>query len=302
MVKSYDVVILTEDQYLEPKSDDWYTLQVQLEDALVLDALTKQGLKVARRSWSDPEFDWSSTRTVLFRTTWDYFDRFSEFSTWLDNIESTTQCINPVNLIRWNLDKRYLIELIEREVNCVETQLIKRSSQIDLTQLLEQNHWLEAIVKPVVSGAARHTYRITKDNAAKLTPMINQLLCQEDFLVQPFQNNILHQGELSLMVMNGQYTHAVKKVAAPGDFRVQDDHGGTVEPYIPSPEEIAFAESAIAACNPRPLYARVDIIRDNHNQLAIMELELIEPELFFRFYRPATMVLAEGIKDYLEQL
>jgi glutathione synthase/RimK-type ligase-like ATP-grasp enzyme len=300
MRHNYDVVLLTEDKYIHTHKQDWYTLQVLLEDELVLDALRRVQLKVTKKSWSDPSFDWSTTRSVLFRTTWDYFDRFEEFSPWLQNIEKLTHCINPAKVIRWNLDKRYLIELQNKQINCVETHHLPRNSVINLTALLEQNNWTEAIIKPVVSGAARHTYRVNQQNSEQLNSLINELLQHEDFLIQPFQKAILEQGEISLMVMNGQFTHAVRKIAAPGDFRVQDDHGGTVQPYIPTPEEIEFAERAIASCTPRPLYGRVDLIRDNNHQLAIMELELIEPELFFRFCRPAAKVLANGIKSYLD--
>ena len=121
-------------------------------------------------------------------------------------------------------------------------------------------------------------------------------------MVQPFQENIIKTGELSLIVMGGKYTHAVRKVAKQGDFRVQDDHGGVVLGYTPTEEEIQFAEKAVAACNERPLYARVDMIRDNANKLAIMELELIEPELFFRFYKPAADRLADVIAQRVQSV
>lgn len=302
MTRRYDLVLLTEDKYVNTDKRDWYTLQVLLEDELVLDALKKQELIVTKKSWSDPEFDWSSTRAVMFRTTWDYFDRFAEFSEWLDSIENITHCINPASIIRWNLDKRYLIELNQNGINCVETKLLEKGKPIDLKQYLSDKHWQQAIIKPAVSGAARHTYRVNLDNSEAISAKLSSLIENEDFLIQPFQDSIVKQGEISLMVMNGVFTHAVRKVAAQGDFRVQDDHGGSVHPYIPTTDEITFAEAAIQACKPQPLYGRVDIVKDNHGDLAIMELELIEPELFFRFYRPATTQLAIGIKAYLNNL
>ncbi len=300
MNKTIDVVILTEDTYVNTEKRDWYTLQVLLEDELVKDALEQQGLSVDIRSWSDPKFDWSLTKAVLFRTTWDYFDRFGEFTGWLNSVKSKTQCINDASTLQWNMDKRYLIELAQKNINTVETYILPKGSEFDLSLTMEKNGFSEAIIKPVVSGAARHTYRVTANNLEQIQARLNQLIKEEDFLVQPFQNNILESGELSLMVMNGQFTHAVRKIAAQGDFRVQDDHGGTVHPYSPTQEEIEFAESAIAVCEPKPLYGRVDIIKDNKNQLAIMELELIEPELFFRFHRPAASVLAKAIKDNIK--
>jgi glutathione synthase/RimK-type ligase-like ATP-grasp enzyme len=118
-------------------------------------------------------------------------------------------------------------------------------------------------------------------------------------LIQPFQRDVLEGGELSLIVIGGRCTHAVRKRARPGDFRVQDDHGGTVHPHPATPEEIAFAESAVACCPSPPAYARVDAVRDAAGQLRVMELELIEPELFFRFHEPAARALADAIAKTL---
>ena len=89
----------------------------------------------------------------------------------------------------------------------------------------------------------------------------------------------------------------MRKIAKPGEFRVHDDHGGTVHPHTPTADEIAFAESAVAACAQAPLYARVDAVRDEAGALSLMELELAEPELFFRFSPPAADALAAAIAD-----
>ena len=99
-------------------------------------------------------------------------------------------------------------------------------------------------------------------------------------ILQPFQYNIVEKGEISLMVMNGNFTHAILKIAKKGDFRVQDDFGGSVHDYNPTQEEIDFAENTVKACQEMPIYARVDVFTDNNNTLALAELELIEPELW----------------------
>ena len=108
-------------------------------------------------------------------------------------------------------------------------------------------------------------------------------------------------GELSLMVINGRVTHAIRKTAKPGDFRVQDDWGGKVHHHNASAEEIAFAEKAVQACDPLPIYARADIIHDNEGALAIAELELLEPEMWFRFHEPAANALAQALAAALEK-
>lgn len=297
----YDVVVLTEDRYLPGCDHNWYNLQVMLEDELVVDALENVGLKVARRSWSDDNFDWRQCRSILLRSPWDYFDRFDAFSAWLDEVRQHTLMLNPVDTLMWNMDKHYLLDLQQKHINVVETHIIKRNSEVNLAELMEQHGWSQAIVKPTVSGAARHTYRVSESNLTEVQEQLDTLILQEDFMLQPFQHNIVERGEISLMVMGGEVTHGVKKVAKAGDFRVQDDHGGMVYPYEPNDDEIKFAEAAMAACEPVPLYGRVDMIVDNQGKLAIMELELVEPELFFRFHRPAASQLAKAIRHYLRQ-
>ncbi len=107
------------------------------------------------------------------------------------------------------------------------------------------------------------------------------------------------QGEDSLMVFGGQYSHAIRKIAKPGDFRVQDDHGGKAHAYDPTPAQIELAERAIAACDPRPVYGRVDLVADEHGGWSIMELELIEPELWLRYQPESAKKFARAIAEML---
>ena len=152
-------------------------------------------------------------------------------------------------------------------------------------------------MKPAVSGAARHTYRLNAANLDAHEAVLRGLLRDEAMMLQPFLGSVLTQGEFSLIVIGGRCTHAVRKIAKAGDFRVQDDHGGTVHPHTPTADEIVFAESAVAACAQAPLYARVDAVRDDAGALSLMELELVEPELFFRFSPPAADALAGAIAE-----
>jgi glutathione synthase/RimK-type ligase-like ATP-grasp enzyme len=125
------------------------------------------------------------------------------------------------------------------------------------------------------------------------------LIRQEAMMVQEFQHQVLTKGEVALMVLGGKFTHAILKKAKKGDFRVQDDFGGTVTLYVPTPQEIRFAEKVVTRCNPQPVYARVDAIWDNQDQLVLSELELIEPELWFRFNPDAARQLAKAIVTHM---
>lgn len=291
----YDFVVLTDDRYVAPTILDENVQNILTEDGLVLDALKANGHRVTRISWSDPEFNWGSTQTVIFRTTWDYFDRFEEWKEWLASTSKLTQMINPYALINWNMDKHYLRDLNDRGINIPATRYIEIGEETNLKALYHETGWTDCILKPCVSGASRHTYKLNIDTLQEHEEIFQTLIVKEAMMLQPFQKNVVEKGEVSLMVMGGEFTHAVLKVAKPGDFRVQDDFGGTVHLYDPSSEEIAFAEKAVAACDPQPTYARVDIIRDNSDQLALIELELIEPELWFRLKPESAQVLAKAL-------
>jgi len=300
-MKPFDVVILTDDRYVDETDPSEYHQNVYLEDRLVKESLEKKGLKVTRKSWSDPYVDWSTTKTILFRTTWDYFDRFLEFSDWLKKVSQKTKLLSSENLIRWNIDKHYLLDLQKRGVHICETYFVEANTKETLKELQTKYQLSDFVLKPCVSGAARHTYKISAENIHKYEDVFKELISKEAMMLQPFQHNIVSKGELSLMVMNGKYTHAVLKVAKEGDFRVQDDYGGTVYKYEASEEEIAYAEHAVKSCPEMPLYARVDVFLDNDNKLALAELELIEPELWFRNFPESADELALGIQQIIQK-
>lgn len=296
-MKKYDVVILTDDRYVEYSSQDAYHQNVYKEDEILRASLEKHNLKVHRKSWSDPNFDWSSTRSIVFRTTWDYFDRFKEFSSWLNQVSKVTMLLNSENIIRWNIDKHYLLDLQREGVHICETYFVEAGTKDSLKELQVKHQLNHFVLKPCISGAARHTYKISSENIDQYEAIFQELIAEESMMLQPFQYNIVKKGELSLMVMNGKYTHGILKVAKEGDFRVQDDFGGSVHDYKATPEEIEYAENAVKSCPEMPIYARVDVFLDNQNKLALAELELIEPELWFRNHPEAADELAKGILE-----
>ena len=292
-----DVVILTDNRYVNPEKTDWYIDQVLLEDKLLKNALEKQGLTVHKKDWADPNFDWTSTKYAIFRTTWDYFEKFEEFFSWLEITKHKTTFINSTEIINWNIDKHYLQDLEKNGINIAPTLFVEKGDKITLQELFDRTNCKEAVIKPAISGAARHTYRITPNNCLDYENIFQQLIKKECMLFQEFLQNITKMGEISLIIIGGKYTHAVKKIAKKDDFRVQDDHGGKVEKYSPTKEEITFAEDCLITSPFAPIYARVDIVYDNNNKPSLSELELIEPELWFRNYPKAAKYLAEGILE-----
>lgn len=298
-----DVALLTEQRYEATTADknDWYFRNILHDDYLLSEALLEYGFTSQRVDWARGDVDWSEFRCAVFRTTWDYYGRYHEFSEWLTNIEKQTILSNDASIIRWNIDKHYLADLQNRGISVVPSRFLETGSELNLSNLLKETGWGEAVFKPCVSGGARHTYRVNFENADHIASLIQPVLAKESFLLQPFVRGIINTGEDTLMVLNGEFTHAVRKVAKPGDFRVQDDHGGTYRTFTPTSEQIQLAEQAISVVEPYPEYARVDMVQDHNGQWSIMELELIEPELWLREHPPAAKNMAKAIAGLIHR-
>ena len=149
----------------------------------------------------------------------------------------------------------------------------------------------------VIAGGAWHTYKFHVSEVVKYEDIFQKLITKEAMMLQEFQKNIVNEGEISMMCFGGKFSHAILKKAKKGDFRVQDDYGGSIEKYEPTDVEIIFAENSFAVCDEMPPYGRADIFKDNEGNIALAELEIFEPELWFRLYPKAAQLLAKQIKE-----
>ena len=238
-------------------------------------ALASGGAQVEPVAWTEPG-DLSGFDLVLPLVAWGYH---LDYTRWLAFLEQAEQAhlplVNPPALLRWNSDKAYLAELGDAGVPTVPTMAVESCSDADLEEGRRRFgvEWL--VIKPPVSASAMGAHRIGRNDdlppESRGRPMI----------VQPLIEEIARTGEFSLMLFNGQYSHAVVKRPRSGDFRVQEYHGGETRPCeAPPAGAVALAQAALAAAPQRATYARVDIIPDDQATLRIMELELIEPALF----------------------
>jgi glutathione synthase/RimK-type ligase-like ATP-grasp enzyme len=229
------------------------------DDRLLRDALQRRGVDACAVVWDDPDVDWRTFDAIVIRSTWDYHKRVDDFRAWLDAMEGLPLW-NPPSLLRWNIHKSYLLELEARGVSIVPTLLVRRGEEMPHVP------WPDVVVKPAVSATAYRTAR-----------GLERLDC--DMLVQPFVPEIVQDGELSFVFLGRQFSHAVRKRASDGDFRVQTDFGGSAERFAPHADLIAQAENIAATLGEEWLYARVDcVVRDG--RLLLMELEATEPSLF----------------------
>lgn len=295
-----DITILTDRRYYKPAQITPYIRNILDEASLLKEALEARGLKVARTFWDNPDYDWTTTRAVVFRTVWDYFERIDEFRDWLKRVNQLTLLINPLSLIQWNIDKHYLADLEQRGIAIVPTHFVDAVERLSLQEIVQLNGWKDIVIKPAVSGAAFHTYLLREAEVPNWEGRFTKLVGERKMLVQQYLPTITSRGEASLMVFNGTYTHAVLKKAKKGDFRVQDDFGGSVHEYLPTAEEIRFAEAVFASCEPVPAYGRADIVWDERGNFLLSELEIIEPELWVRNHPAAAAPFADGIVRFLD--
>ena len=295
-----DITILTCKEYFDPETPSAYTDNILLEYRLLKEALERLGLKVDRAYWDDPNYDWSQTLAVVFRTIWDYFERFEEFWPWLQSIEHQTQLINSMSLIEWNIDKAYLFDLEKQGIPVVPSVLVKKGQFQNLYEIARSMNWTDLVVKPTIAGGGYLTYKYNHADLSQHQAQFDDLVAERDMLVQGYISSITEKGEASLMVFGGKFTHSILKRAKTGDFRVQDDFGGTVHAYQETRDEVTLAQKVMAQCADMPVYGRVDIVWDDQGQPMVSELEIIEPELWVRQAPWSAEVFARAIAAELK--
>lgn len=251
---------------------DW--VRADKEDMLLIAALGDIDVASVRIAW-DTRVDWSSFTAVVISTTWDYHHRASEFLQWIDLASQATTMWNPPEMIRWNANKRYLIQMSEAGLAVIPTAAA--GTVIGVGEAADVWGADDVVIKPVVSASARGTAKFRATDVVGVGDHLAAL--SEPMIVQPFQPSVETDGETSLVYFDGVYSHAVRKNPKPGDFRTQTHLGGTLAPTQPRSAQLTAAEEAIAFIDQLPLYVRVDLIEGDEGPLLI-ELELIEPSLF----------------------
>ena len=265
------------------------------DDALLLPAFERLGVDTRAVPWDDPRIDWSACDAVLVRSTWDYHHKLPRFLEWTARLEYLgIPLVNPAPLIRWNARKDYLRELEGSGVPVVPTGWVGQGDRRSLRALLEEAGWDQAVVKPVVSASAHETWRTSLGSSMSDEARFRRLAEAGDVMIQPFLAEIEREGEWSLMFLADRFSHAVVKRPKPGDFRVQRQFGGSREVADPDARLLQAARAVLDAAPGRSVYARVDgCVIDG--RFVLMELELIEPELFLGSSLEAAGTLAKEV-------
>jgi glutathione synthase/RimK-type ligase-like ATP-grasp enzyme len=270
------------------------------DDRSAIAPLERRGVAVVPEVWNDPKVKWQDYELVVIRSPWDYHKHGAEFLAWfthLDRVGARVQ--NPTSVLRWNLDKVYLKWIEERGGATVPTEWVEKGAPIDLAAILTRRGWTHAVVKPTISASAADTWITSVPQAKEHEKRIAPILQRCGLMVQPFLAEIETEGEISMLFYGGRYSHAVRKRPASGDFRVQTDHGGTVEGATPSAETLRAAQQIVDLRDEELLYARVDgvVVGD---EFLLMEFEVLEPQLFFPFHPQGAERFSDAVVSALK--
>jgi len=279
---------------------------VSAREALALDedmeplsaALRQAGAEVATPFWDDSAVDWRRYSAAVLRSTWDYVERIDEFLPWADRCAQQTLLLNSPEVVRWNTDKHYLLELAQKGIPVVPTRFVEPGSVA--VQQIEQflsdgadaltagtaDSFAEFVVKPSIGAGSKDTARYRRHEVAQATEHLARLLAQgRSAMLQPYLGRVDEHGETALIYLGGEFSHAIRKgpllragaALVEGLFAPEQ-----ITPRQPQSDELAVARQAYAAIgSSQPVYARIDLIRGADGAPVVLELELTEPSLFF---------------------
>ena len=268
------------------------------DDLLTCKALLAHNIVATGAVWNDPQVNWQKWDAIVIRSVWDYFKRINEFRDWLDQIERLgVPVFNSVQTIRWNIEKTYLQELEQRDVEIIPSVFLQKGEPANLAAIMERRGWKQAVVKPTISGTAWHTWLTNPTSVASDQAQLEAGLQERNILIQEYVVEVATHGEWSFMFFDKQFSHVVLKTPLTGDFRVQ---GGQLQKLTPPNHLLQQAQRVVEQVSQPLLYARVDgIVRDD--RLLLMELEVIEPALFFGYSDVAIAMFARAVGRYLSK-
>ncbi len=248
-------------------------------DQVLINLLFNHGHTAEAVIWSRKDVHWRDYDLLVIRNTWDYYLRAEDFRQWLDDMEKTgVRILNPVEILRSNMHKFYLREFEKKGIRIIPTLFSEKESPLSY-QSLRLSGWEKIIIKPAMSAGSHQTeiFHTGDFSEARLHDKLNG----SDWLVQPYLKDIEALGEISMIFFSGKFSHAVLKKPKEGDFRVQSQFGGAYTLTDPGQELISTALDILHKAGGSLLYARVDGILIN-GDFFLMELELIEPDLYFQ--------------------
>lgn len=258
------------------------------DDLQIIAALYRRGIHAVHAAWDDPSVNWSSFRLVVIRSTWDYPPRRDAFLAWAGKLP---RVLNPLPILRWNTDKRYLSELAKAGVSVIATRFLEPTDSFEPPKK-------SFVVKPAVSCGAKDTMRLDPRDIAAAHYHVRRLQSEgRVVMVQPYLSEIEATGEVDVVFIGGDYSHSIRRSGLLKDGEPPDTPLD-IQPHEPTPEERKLAEKVMSLVPGGPsqlLYGRVDLVPGPHGSPVVLEVELTEPSLFLGFSKGGADRLAGAI-------
>lgn len=258
-------------------------------------ALQEQDWQYDWVQWHSEDVDWNQYQCALVRTTWDYIHYRELFLQKLKKIhQSQCQLLNPYSTICWNSDKIYLQDLKSKGLSTVPTLWRKIHSFNELEGVFDDLKCDKVVIKPRVGAGAHQTYVVEKFQDRNILAS----LLNSEVMIQPFMEEVVRQGEYSAHFFAEEFSHMILKKPKPGDFRSQEEFGSDIQAVAITSEQFNFCKQVLSCIKEKCLFARVDFVYGNlSGKETLMELELIEPSLYFRFKKESAKLLVQKLEE-----
>lgn len=270
--------------------------ELTLQDQPLILELAKHDITASPVVWDNPNSNWNDFDYLIFRNTWDYFEKEVQFNLWLSQIEKLgIKTLNPITVIKHNKHKFYLREMKNQGITILPTVFINKTKALDLRKLIP-SHWEKAVIKPAFSAGSYQTAVFEISDIDKINSQYQSIAAEKELLLQEFMPEIQTLGETSFIFFNKKFSHAVNKKPATGDFRIQVQFGGKYNLIQPDKALVVKAQKIVDSYGENLLYARVDGIIIG-NELHLMEVECIEPDLYLNLSEGALQRFSSAIVD-----
>lgn len=277
------IAIATSQEYLDLNPDDLIFLEYLKKDFRIVPAV-----------WNDPTIRWAEFDGIMIRSCWDAHIYYEEYEKWLKKI-APLNVWNPVSVLQWGFKKRYLLELASKGISIIPTEFVFERSKVQLLELMREKNWSEIVIKPEISASAFETFRGSSSNMSEVQAEFDRINKMRPCLIQSFMPEIQDEGELSFLFFEKEFHYAIRKKPNKGDFRSQRDFGARSERFYPDPEIVDQARRVVNAVDSDLLYARVDVVV-RQRKIYLMELEVLDPNLFLEHVPEAAISVAEKVK------
>jgi glutathione synthase/RimK-type ligase-like ATP-grasp enzyme len=238
-------------------------------------ALERRGFRVESASWNGPFAPFDGARAIVIRSTWDYHESLDDYRAWLGRLDRS-RTFNPPDLVRWNLDKSYLTELAARGAPLPVCAVVE-ADPAAVAGALARLSLTDAVIKPTVGASGVGVERVARGREAEAIERVLAVTSSPRLLVQEFIAEV-GAGEMAGVFFAGAFSHGLRRVPAPGEFRVNSQYGGRMEVASLDARTIEAMSQVLRLLPAEPLYARIDGVRRG-GRFVLMEVEVNEPGL-----------------------